>query len=167
MLLIGQAFFSTLNQLEKPELWAWIPNIALVMSMFIQFASGDFKSYMMSYEGELYIWPFAIRTYALKHNMDIEGVYEIEPKVWDYSVSLLPSRLQTQIKAKASKDKFKYREWHKLYAEDYGWYPCMIRRQHEIKTIGGNAYDISRMSEVERKRHCVGGFIPHSDDSES
>ena len=90
LMLIGQAFVSTLNQLEKQELWDAVPNIPLICSMFIEFASSDFKSLMQKWTGEEYVWPYVIRAYSIKHGFEIEGVYEIEQRVCDYDVQMLP-----------------------------------------------------------------------------
>jgi hypothetical protein len=112
---------------------------------------------MYSADGDgQYSWPYVIHAYAIKHDFEIKGVCDIESLVREYPVSMLPKRLHTQVKAKASKDKFKYREYHKNYAEDHGYYPCMIRGEHEIRTIGGDAYDVSKMSMEDRKRHALG-----------
>lgn len=150
--LIGQAFISTLNQLERCEIWDLIPNISLILALFIKVAS-DFSSLMRNWDGEEYLWGRVTLAYAAKHEIDLGCVYNIEPRITDVgTVSELPKRLQTQVKGKASRDKFKFKKMWDEYCDGFA--------------IGGSTYDISKMSEEARKRRAIGDRMIFDDDED-
>lgn len=154
--LMGQALTSTLNQLERQGLWDQVPNIPLVLSMFI-WAASEFKSLLRGWGGES-SWPRIVHAYAIKHDVVIEGIYNIEKKLAQFPVDDLTLSMEKMLNAKASKDKWKFKLTWLDYVDAFGHWKSIISRRNEIKIVGGRAYDVSRMSETERKRNTVAGL---------
>lgn len=129
--IVGLTVLSTLNMLEQADLLkndSVILNIPLVLSLFLGFL-GDFAD-AMSFRGKDQDWPNAITAYAEKHNIKIKGKYGITGKHY-------PSKNVALVRMAASADKWKFKQRYRKFSADYG--------------NGGVEFDITEMSEAERK----------------
>jgi len=99
---IGLALLSTLNRLEKDGLWDAIPNISLILSIFFTWAP-DFKDAMYDQT-----WLNEVVAYTEKHAMEIEGTFDIQKTLDNYSTDDLDDGCIRRVHRPPSKDKHKF-----------------------------------------------------------
>jgi len=99
--LIGLTLLSTLNCIEKENLWDSLPNLSLILSMYV-FWLPNFDDAMDINEQN---WIPGLVAYAEKHDMKIEGIYGIEHAVAKFPSDELEEAELRKIKKAASKDK--------------------------------------------------------------
>lgn len=104
--LIGCALLSTLNNLEKDSLWDAVPDLGLVLAMFIYWVPGFADAMSINEQN----WLPKVVAYAEKHDTQIRGVYNIEAVVAQFSSDDLEDDQLKKTKRAPSKDKHGFKQ---------------------------------------------------------
>lgn len=104
--IIGCAIISTLNNLEKDGLWDAVPNLGLILSMFIYWIPNFADAMSMNDQN----WLPELVAYAEKHNMQIQGVYDIQKDVSPYPSDDVEDEKLKKIKRAPSNDKYGFKQ---------------------------------------------------------
>ncbi|KAF2277346.1 uncharacterized protein EI97DRAFT_432224 [Westerdykella ornata] len=151
--LIGNAALTALNALERANLLrpdSPVRDIGLVLALLCDFF-GDVSG-MLGYVpcvprnammGKEAAWPNVLVQYAKKHGIEIKGVHKIEEFVEEYD------------------DEDEANNWQPEQAADrWGWKRKWRHMTSRYGKLGGDKYDIFKMSRRERMDASLDGMDP-------
>jgi hypothetical protein len=83
--------------------------MSLILSMVFMFLPDFADAMECDEEGEDQEWPALVRVYAEKHAAPIEGVFDVQASVQQYSVDVLTEEDIKLVRKVPVRDKFKFK----------------------------------------------------------
>ena len=104
--IIALAILTTLNQIELENMWAAVPNLSLVLSIYMMWFSTFDDAMDCVEDSSVHDYPAMICAFAEKHGVPVKGVHDVEA----YSVEHLDEDQVALVRKAATKDKFKFKQ---------------------------------------------------------
>lgn len=107
--MISVALLSMLNIFEMEDLWDQVPNLSLILQIYLVFFSQFDEVLCCTKEGMTRHYVAMLDIYAENHGLEFEGVYNIQECLENFNEMMVSYEFINAIRIGPKPDKFKFK----------------------------------------------------------
>jgi hypothetical protein len=110
VVIIGLAILATLNQLEQDNMWHAVPNLPIILSIYMMWFSNFSDAMECAEDSGVPNFPAMIQKFAQKHDTPIKGVYNVDSCMEEFDINDLDEDKIDLVQSGPTTDKFKFKQ---------------------------------------------------------